>query len=68
MKTEKEIRKQIKEVEKNYEHVLTGSMATVFENAPRALMQLLATGILDGLFWAIGEERPKYGFEKKGKK
>jgi len=38
MKTEKEIRAKIKEQENSYRYVLEGSMATIVENAPRALM------------------------------
>ena len=63
MRTEKEIEDKIKEVEKGYGHVLTGSMATIEENAPRALMQLCATSILDGLYFALGKPRPKYEHE-----
>lgn len=64
MKTEQEIRNKIKEVEKAYDHVLKGGFATVEINAPRALMQLSATSILDGLYFALGEKRPKYEHEK----
>jgi len=64
MRTEKEIRNKIKEVEKAYDHVLKGSMATVEINAPRALMQLSATSLLDGLYFALGEKRPKYEHER----
>ena len=67
MKSEKQIRKMIKKVEESYNHVLTGSFATIVENSPRALMQLSATSTLDGLFFVLGEKRPKYEFEKKGK-
>jgi len=63
MKTEKEIRDKIKEVEKSNDHVLKGSMATITENAPRALMQLSATATLSGLYFALGEPRPKYEHE-----
>ena len=64
MRTEEDIRKKIEEVEKGYAHVLRGSMATVEINAPRALMQLCATSMLDGLYFALGKERPKYEHEK----
>jgi hypothetical protein len=67
MRTEKEIRDKIKDVENSYRHVLDGSMATIEENAPRALMQLSATSILDGLYFSIGEERPQYEHELKEK-
>ena len=65
MKTEKEIRAKIKEIEKDYDHVLRGSMASVFANAPRALMQQSATSLLDGLFFVLGEKRPTYEHERK---
>lgn len=67
MKNEKEIREEIKRIEKSSEHVLKGSFATIVENAPRALMQLQATSNLDGLYFSLGEKRPKYEFEKKAK-
>lgn len=67
MKTEQEIRNRIKDIEENYRHVLNGRMATVQENAPRALMQLSATSMLDGLYFALGESRPKYEHEKEQK-
>ena len=65
MKTEKEIREFIKKIEADYRHVMEGGMATVFENAPRALMQLCATSELGILYWVLGEKRPRYEFEKK---
>ena len=64
MRTEKEIREQIKAVEKSYDHVLKGTMATIDENAPRALMQLSATSKLEALYWALGKVRPKYEHER----
>lgn len=65
MRTEKEIREKIKEVEERYHHVLTGSFATIQINSPRALMQISGTAFLEGLFFALGETRPKYEFEKE---
>lgn len=65
MLTEKEIKAKIKEVEKSYEHVLKGSMSTIVENAPRALMQLSATSKLEGLYFCLGKKRPIYEHEKK---
>jgi hypothetical protein len=55
MKTESEIKAKIAEVERDYSHVLTGTTATVFENAPRALMQLEAETKLTALNWALGK-------------
>lgn len=54
MKSEEEIKAEIKEIEKNYSHVLTGSLATVTINAPRALMQLDAETKLSTLHWVLG--------------
>jgi hypothetical protein len=69
MKSEREIRAKIKEVEGDYRHVLDGTMATVFENAPRALMQLSATSQLDSLYFVLGVKRPQYEHEiRKGTK
>lgn len=64
MKTEKEIRDKIYDVEKGYGHVLKGSMASIDENAPRALMQLSATSLLEGLYYSLGEKHPVYEHEK----
>lgn len=54
MKTEKEIKAKIKQVEKDYAHVLSGSLATIGINAPRALMQLDAEKVLQTLHWVLG--------------
>jgi len=67
MRKEIEITEKIEEVEKNYHHVLTGGFANIQINAPRALMQLTATSILDGLYFALNKPRPLYEFEKRGK-
>jgi hypothetical protein len=55
MKTEKEIRDAIAKVNKDYEHVLTGTKATIQINAPRALMQIDAETKLNTLHWVLGE-------------
>lgn len=60
MKTEIEIRKEIEEVVKGYKHVLTCGPATVFINAPRALMQHFAQTRLDALYWVLGGKRPQF--------
>jgi hypothetical protein len=67
VRTEQEIRDKIKEIEKGYAHVLTGSFSTIDENAPRALMQLSATIMLDILYFVLGEKRPRYDIEKHKK-
>lgn len=60
MKTEKEVRAEIDKITKNYWHVLDCYPATIQINAPRALMQESACSLLDGLYKALGEKRPKY--------
>lgn len=55
MKNELEIKSEIVQVEKVYAHVLTGSLATVTINAPRALMQIAAETQLATLYWTIGK-------------
>jgi hypothetical protein len=67
MKTEAEVRAEIKEIEEGYEHVLSGSLATTQINAPRACMQIEAVSRLQGLYWMLGERRPQYPFEKQKK-
>jgi len=56
MKTEQEIKATIKKIKQDYNHVLTGSVATVTINAPRALMQLDAETTLNTLHWVLGTE------------
>lgn len=54
MKTEQEVEAKIKEIEDSYKHVLTGSVATVTINAPRALQQIAAETKLQVLHWILG--------------
>lgn len=54
MKTEKEIKAKIRELEKDHKHILTGSLATIAINAPRALGQLSAESALQHLHWVLG--------------
>jgi len=56
MKTKKGIMARITKIEKDYAHVLTGSLATIQTNAPRALMQISAETSLRELYWVLGEE------------
>ena len=63
MRSMQEITRKIKEIEKSYDHVLKGSLATVEENAPRALMQLSAKNLLSGLYFALGKPCPRYEYE-----
>jgi hypothetical protein len=64
MRTEQEIRDMIKQTEELNSHVLKGSFATIVENAPRALIQLAAKSRLEGLYYALDENCPKYEYEK----
>ena len=64
MKTEKEIKEQIKKVTEGYQHVLDCKMATMDSNAPRALMQISAVAKLDTLYWVLGKKRPKFEYDK----
>lgn len=63
MKTQPEVEAKIKELEKAYEHVLNGSLATVQINAPRALQQIAAESRLQTLHWVLGR---KYKSKLKG--
>ena len=54
MKTKEEIKTKIRKIEKSYKHVLTGSLATVYINAPRALEQIAAQTKLATLHWVLG--------------
>ena len=56
MKTEKQIRQQINKLKYDYKHVLTGTIATIDINAPRALMQLSSEAQLQALHWVLGEK------------
>lgn len=53
MKTEKEIQEQIKQIEKDNKHLLTGGLATIQINAPRALLQLSVECKLETLYWIL---------------
>ena len=60
MVTEKEVTAAIKEVIKDYKHVLNCGPASLFANSPRKLMQLSATTKLDMLYMVLQKERPKF--------
>ena len=64
MKTEKNIRIRIAQIKQENEHLLTGSLATVDINAPRALGQIAVKKMLEGLYWVIEE---KFEHKFKGK-
>ena len=63
MKTREEIKSEITRIEKSYAHVLTGSLATVEVNAPRALQQVSVRSSLEALYWVLGS---KYKSKLKG--
>jgi len=56
MLTEQAIKIRILEIENSYQHVLTGSLATIDVNAPRALEQVAAATKLSALYWVLGKE------------
>lgn len=56
MKTQEEIIREIKQTVYDNMHVLTGSVATVQVNAPRALQQVTIENKLRALYWVIGQE------------
>lgn len=64
LEREEQMEAKIAEIEDAYRHVLTGSIATVFENSPRALQQVAAESMLEVLYWSIGK---KYQSQLKGK-
>ena len=67
MKTEKEIKQEIKRVTLAYRHVLDCGLATVEVNAPRALMQQDAQIQLNTLYATIGKKRPRFRCDDKSK-
>lgn len=64
MKTEEEIKEDIEKIKKEYDHVLKLPAANAFINAPRALMQILATAQLKTLYWVLNEEYPGFRCDK----
>jgi hypothetical protein len=63
MKTEEEIRAEIKQTTENYLHVLERGRATIDINAPVSLMQLGAITALNRLYWVLGEKRPQFAYD-----
>jgi hypothetical protein len=55
MKTEKEVRIRIAQIKQENEHLLSGSLATIQINAPRALGQIACCKMLETLYWVLGE-------------
>ncbi len=60
MKSEKEIVEKINQIEADYKHVLDCGPASFTINAPRAAMQITATSILNGLYFVLNKNRPKF--------
>jgi hypothetical protein len=60
MKTENEIRAEVKKTIDCYRHVLDCGPATVQINAPRALMQVEACARLNALCFVLGTKRAKF--------
>ncbi len=53
--SEKDIRVRIGQIKQDYSHILEGSLSTIQINAPRALMQVRVIGLLETLYWVLGE-------------
>lgn len=54
MRSEAEIKREIDQIEYDNVHILTGSLASVPINAPRALQQISVESKLRALYWVIG--------------
>ena len=67
MKTEKEIREEIKKVTEGNRHVLDCGLATIDINAPRALIQLAVMERLNALYYVLGEKRPRFECDDSSK-
>jgi hypothetical protein len=65
MKTEQAIRNQTKNLIKTYKYVLNCPLATITENAPRALIQINAIAMLDALYWVLEKERPNFKYDEE---
>jgi hypothetical protein len=68
MKTEKEVREDIKNCIENNKHILNCYPATIEINSPRALMQMSACIQLAVLYDMLGEKRPKFKCDEWDKK
>jgi len=60
MKPEHAILEKIAQVTQDFDHVLRAGPATVDVNAPRCLLQIQATALLDALYWIVDDTRPRY--------
>lgn len=56
IKTPQQIEEEIYRTIKDNDHLLTGSVATVQINAPRAVMQVNVMAKLDALHWVLGRK------------
>lgn len=63
MKSEQEIRDQIKEIESDNDHLINQKGALIQINAPVALLQISTKSRLDALYWTLGEKRPKKSYD-----
>jgi len=64
MKTEEEIREEIKDAIEKYQNVLNLKIANIREHPLIALKQLRAISLLDAYYFVIGEERPEFECNK----
>ena len=56
MKSSREIESEISKIQTSYKHVLTGSLATIDINPPRAMLQITAEAQLRALYWVLGRK------------
>lgn len=68
MRTETEIRKQIKKIIEVGKNVLNTRAAVPQDNPGLALSQVAIWTTLDALYWALGEPRPKFEVDNIGPK
>lgn len=54
MKSKEEIKARIQQLQHDHKSILTGSLATIAINAPRALVQLQTETTLNTLHWVLG--------------
>ena len=65
MKTKDEIIREIQNIEATYGYIVDQPFASIQINAPVALMQISTIAKLDILYWAIGQDRPKYKYDER---
>jgi hypothetical protein len=62
MKTEQEIKEEIKKILETYSPVLDGE--SVMTNITPEMIQLALITSLEYLYWVIGQDRPRFNCEK----